>query len=256
MLIGSQTAQFAIVQGGLDPELRAQCAQQLAAMDFPGYAVGGVSVGEPPATRGYPPSVFALLPRLLERAGCSEKGTITGFYNVLVEGDDIEEPISDAARGVLDGHVWLDRSLASRQQYPAVSILDSVSRLAPHITDPDQAAAAGRLKALLAAYAEAADLISIGAYVKGTDPEVDLAIEMRPRITAFLKQRPEEHSSFEETRAGLIGLAEEAEKRQAAQRRPGGPANSSPLGALARSAANSAYAGRREPRRQPGGSAR
>jgi len=174
----------------------------------------GLSAGEPPATRGYPPSVFALLPRLLERAGCSAHGTITGFYNVLVEGDDIEEPISDAARGVLDGHVWLDRRLAARQQYPAVSVLESVSRLSNEVTDAEHAAAAARVKTLLAAYADAEDLISIGAYVKGTDPEVDLAIEMRPRIIAFLKQPPHERTTFEEAREGVVGLAVETERRQ------------------------------------------
>lgn len=183
----------------------------------------GLSAGEPPATRGYPPSVFALLPRLLERAGCSSQGTITGFYNVLVEGDDLEEPISDAARGVLDGHLWLDRRLAARQHYPAISVLESVSQLSEEVTDAEHSAAAGRVKALLAAYTSAEDLISIGAYVKGTDPEVDLAIEMRPRIEAFLRQRPAERASFEAAREGVISLAVQAAQAAAANRRPGNP---------------------------------
>ena len=172
----------------------------------------GLSAGEPPATRGYPPSVFALLPTLLERAGCAEHGTITGFYNVLVEGDDIDEPVSDAARSVLDGHIWLDRSLASRRHYPAVGVLASVSRLSPAVTSAEHRKAADRIARLLAAHTEADDLISIGAYVKGSDPEVDVAIEMRDSINAFLRQARDERAEMGGTVKDLIDLAERADR--------------------------------------------
>jgi flagellum-specific ATP synthase len=167
----------------------------------------GLSAGEPPATRGYPPSVFALLPQLVERAGCSTRGAITGFYNVLVEGDDLDEPVSDAARGVLDGHVRLDRKLAARQHYPAISVLESVSRLMVDVAGPEHRQAAAALLSLLAALREAEDLVAIGAYVKGSDPQVDLALEMRPAIDGFLRQGVEEHSTFEATLRALMDLA-------------------------------------------------
>jgi flagellum-specific ATP synthase len=148
----------------------------------------GLSAGEPPATRGYPPSVFALLPRLLERAGTDAHGSITGLYTVLVEGDDMNEPIGDAARSILDGHVVLSRRLASAGHYPCIDILESVSRVAPAITTRDQLAAATELRRLLAAERDARDLVDIGAYVAGSNPTVDRALALSPAITAFLRQ--------------------------------------------------------------------
>jgi len=148
----------------------------------------GLSAGEPPATRGYPPSVFALLPRLLERAGTGEVGSITGLYTVLVEGDDMNEPIGDTARSILDGHVVLSRKLAAGGHYPAIDVLDSVSRVATAVTTPEQRDAATQLRRLLAAHREAQDLIEIGAYVPGTNPLVDQAIALREVTQMFLRQ--------------------------------------------------------------------
>ena len=155
----------------------------------------GLAAGEPPTTRAYPPSVFALLPGLLERAGTAERGSITGIYTVLVDGDDMNEPISDAARSILDGHIVLSRRLAHASHYPAIDVLSSVSRVAPAVTTAEQRASAGELRGLLAAHAEARDLIEIGAYVSGTNPTVDRAVALRPRIDGFLRQGVEEKSS-------------------------------------------------------------
>ena len=148
----------------------------------------GLAIGEPPATRGYTPSVFTLLPKLLERSGTSEHGTITGFYTILVEGDDLDEPVSDTVRGILDGHIVLSRRLAQRYHYPAVDVLQSVSRLAVQVTGPNLQRAAGRLRRLLAVYAEAEDLINVGAYVRGSNPEIDEAVDKMPAINEFLHQ--------------------------------------------------------------------
>jgi flagellum-specific ATP synthase len=167
----------------------------------------GLSAGEPPATKGYPPSVFALLPRLLERAGRSGKGTITGFYTVLVEGDDVNEPIADAARSILDGHVWLSRDLAVRGHYPSIDPLQSVSRLLNDVAPREQVEAATRLRSLLAAYREAEDLINVGAYVKGSNPEIDLAVRCRSAIQKFLRQGISETTTLEATRSSLLDLA-------------------------------------------------
>jgi flagellum-specific ATP synthase len=152
----------------------------------------GLSAGEPPATRGYPPSVFALLPRLLERAGAGENGTITALYTVLVDGDDMNEPIGDAARSILDGHIVLDRKLATAGHYPCIDVLSSVSRVAGLITAPEQGAIAGELRRLLAAHRDAKELIDIGAYVPGSDPAVDRARELAVPIESFLRQRPDQ----------------------------------------------------------------
>lgn len=152
----------------------------------------GLSAGEPPATRGYPPSVFALLPRLLERAGTDERGSITGLYTVLVEGDDMNEPVGDAARSILDGHIVLSRKLASAGHYPCIEVLDSVSRVAGQVTSAVQAGAATELRRLLAAEREARDLVDIGAYVAGSNPTVDRALALRDGIRTFLCQRSEE----------------------------------------------------------------
>ena len=149
----------------------------------------GLSAGEPPATRGYPPSVFALLPRLLERAGAAEHGSITGLYTVLVDGDDLNEPIADSARSILDGHIVLDRRLATAGHYPAIDVLDSISRVTSAITTAAQRADAVELRRLLAALREAQELIEIGAYVPGTNPDVDRAREIAPQMNAFLRQR-------------------------------------------------------------------
>ncbi len=154
----------------------------------------GLSAGEVPATRGYPPSVFGLLPKLLERAGADEHGSITGIYTVLVEGDDMNDPVGDTARSILDGHVTLSRSLATAGHFPTVDVLDSVSRVAPAITTPDQAALSRELRRIMAAYRDARDLVEIGAYRSGANPHVDRAIELRDPIEEFLCQRMDDPS--------------------------------------------------------------
>jgi flagellum-specific ATP synthase len=148
----------------------------------------GLAAGEPPATRGYPPSVFALLPRLLERAGAAERGSITGLYTVLVEADDMNDPVGDAVRSILDGHVVLSRRLAAAGHFPTVDVLESVSRVAPAITTAEQRRAATELRRLLAAHRDAKDLVEIGAYVAGTNPLVDRALARLPEIDGFLTQ--------------------------------------------------------------------
>jgi flagellum-specific ATP synthase len=173
----------------------------------------GLAIGEPPATRGYTPSVFAQLPRLLERAGTSDRGSITGLYTVLVDGDDMNEPIADAVRSILDGHVVLTRSLAHAGHYPAIDVLQSVSRLIGEIVTPEVRDAGTRLRTALAAYREKEDLIAIGAYQPGTDPVLDSAIGLRPRIDGFLRQRVDEPCSVEDADAQLIALADELGRR-------------------------------------------
>jgi flagellum-specific ATP synthase len=167
----------------------------------------GLAIGEPPATRGYTPSVFAQLPRLLERAGTSSSGSITGLYTVLVDGDDMNEPIADAVRSILDGHVVLTRSLAHTGHYPAIDVLQSVSRLIGEIVTPEVREAGQRLRAALAAYREKEDLISIGAYQRGTDPVLDSAVALRSQINAFLRQAVDERSTVDGADAQLIALA-------------------------------------------------
>ncbi len=159
----------------------------------------GLAIGEPPASKGYTPSVFALLPRLLERAGTNERGTITGYYTVLVEGDDFNEPICDAARSILDGHIILSRHLAARNHYPAIDVLNSVSRVMPAVTQPAHRAAAAEVRKLLATYERARDLINIGAYVSGSDPEIDAAITALPSLMNLLQQKTNEFTPFEMT---------------------------------------------------------
>ncbi len=170
----------------------------------------GLAIGEPPTTKGYTPSVFALLPKLMERAGTSERGTITGLYTVLVEGDDFNEPISDAARGILDGHIVLSRKLASRGHYPAIDILESISRIMSDIVTPTHLQAAQRIKEWWARYQEAEDLINVGAYKAGQNPELDLAVQKKPLIEQFLRQQINESYSFEETLHTLVQLAQNA----------------------------------------------
>jgi flagellum-specific ATP synthase len=171
----------------------------------------GLAAGEPPTTKGYPPSVFGLLPQLLERSGRTEQGSITGLYTVLVEGDDINEPISDATRGILDGHVWLSRDLANRGHYPAVSVLDSISRVMPDVVDDKQREAARTVRRVLAVWADIEDLVNIGAYAAGSNVEFDVAVRMKPRIDAFLQQGMREGVTLEASRGALVSLAEEIE---------------------------------------------
>ncbi|AEG59515.1 flagellar protein export ATPase FliI [Desulforamulus ruminis] len=166
----------------------------------------GLAVGEPPATKGYTPSVFALLPKLLERSGMGRRGSVTAFYTVLVDGDDLNEPIADAVRGILDGHIVLSRSLASRNHYPSIDILQSVSRLMPDIASEEHKSQAGAIKDLLATYLQSEDLINIGAYVKGSNAKIDLAMLKYEEIVNFLKQSPTEHSGYEETLNALASL--------------------------------------------------
>ena len=166
----------------------------------------GLAAGEPPATKGYTPSVFNLLPQLLERSGRTESGSITGFYAVLVEGDDFSEPVSDAVRSVTDGHIWLSRELATRGHYPAVDVLASISRIMIDVTDDEHLRAARGLQRLMAHYAEIEDLVSIGAYQKGANSDCDIAIDAMPQIRSFLAQGITEQSSFGDTKRLLAGL--------------------------------------------------
>ena len=170
----------------------------------------GLATGEPPATRGYTPSVFALMPKFLERAGANKYGTITGLYTVLVEGDDMNEPIADTARSILDGHIVLSRALAHKNHYPAIDILASISRVMNNIVDEEQKNAAGKIRNLLAQYRKNEDLINIGAYIKGSDPMTDKAIELIDKINDYLKQRTTEKTDFEMSKEELIKLAKEA----------------------------------------------
>jgi flagellum-specific ATP synthase len=159
----------------------------------------GMAAGEPPVSRGFPPSVYTILPKLLERSGMSDKGSITGLYTVLVEGDDMNEPISDTVRGILDGHIVLSRAIANSNHYPPIDVLGSVSRVMPDIVTADHLAAFGALKNMIAVYREAEDLINIGAYRAGANPEIDRAIALHAPIQAFLKQKQTESLSFEDT---------------------------------------------------------
>lgn len=159
----------------------------------------GLSIGEPPASKGYTPSVFAQLPKLLERAGRSDKGSITGYFTVLVEGDDFNEPISDAVRGILDGHIILSRALAARNHYPSIDVLNSVSRVMPAVTDSEHVVKAAWIRKNMAVYEKARDLVNIGAYVSGSDPEIDSALQVMPDINAFLQQGKDEVTEYEAT---------------------------------------------------------
>ncbi len=173
----------------------------------------GLAVGEPPTTRGYPPSVFASLPRLLERAGNGARGGITGIYTVLVEGDDLNEPVADHVRSVLDGHIVLSRRLATAAHFPAIEVLESASRVRDVVVDREHQRAANRLQSLLAAHREKEDLIAVGAYQMGSNPEVDEAIRLRDPIRDFLRQEPEDRAGYRETREALLTLANRAPQR-------------------------------------------
>ena len=159
----------------------------------------GLAIGEPPVTKGYTPSVFAVLPKLLERSGTSKKGSITGLYTVLVDGDDMNNPIADAVRGILDGHIVLSRKLANKNHYPAIDILSSISRIMPNISSKEHVLNANRIKEVLAEYKEAEDLINIGAYAKGSNSRIDYAIEKIDAINKLLKQDTNEKFSYDET---------------------------------------------------------
>ncbi|AFM14660.1 FliI/YscN family ATPase [Turneriella parva] len=163
----------------------------------------GLSRGEPPTTRGYPPSVFSLIPGLMERAGTSDKGSITGIYSVLVEGDDMNEPIADTARGVLDGHITLSRRLNTQNQYPAIDIADSISRTMVNVVDKEHLKNAQDFREIYTAYKENEETINLGAYARGADPVIDNAILLREPMRRFLRQTPEEQIPFEETRRQL-----------------------------------------------------
>jgi flagellum-specific ATP synthase len=172
-----------------------------------------LAAGEPPATKGYPPSVFAALPRLLERAGTgSGLGVITALYTVLVEGDDLSDPIADSVRSILDGHIVLSRSLAERGHFPAIDVLASISRLAPEIAPEPTLKAAGAVRDMMSAYREAKDLIQVGAYAAGSDPRVDTAIAALPQIDSFLQQRVSDATRIEESRTRLAMLAQLRER--------------------------------------------
>ncbi len=166
----------------------------------------GLAIGEPPATRGFTPSVFSQLPKLLERCGTSNCGTITGFYTILVEGDDMDEPVSDAVRGILDGHIVLNRRLAERYHYPAIDVLASLSRLGIKVTSTEEQDAAGYFRRLLAVYTEAEDLINVGAYAQGSNPQIDEALSKIEEINEFLRQRIDEKAEIEDTLGRLSKL--------------------------------------------------
>jgi flagellum-specific ATP synthase len=171
----------------------------------------GLAAGEPPATRGYPPSMFALLPRLVERAGQTVKGSITAFYTVLVEGDDENEPVADTMRGLLDGHVWLSRKLAGRGHYPAIDVMRSISRVMKDVTTPQHQAAALMIRKLLSAHAESEDLLSIGAYRRGSNRTLDVAVEMRDSIDALLRQSMDGALPYEKIVELLTHLANQCQ---------------------------------------------
>lgn len=166
----------------------------------------GLASGEPPVTRGYPPSVYAEMPKLLERAGRDNKGSITGLYTVLVDGDDFNEPITDTARSILDGHIMLNRKLAHKNHYPAIDVLQSISRCMGAIAQKDQKKAAGRIKNVMATYADSEDLINIGAYKKGSNPAIDEAISYIGKVNQFLLQERDEKFTFEETKQMMESL--------------------------------------------------
>jgi len=177
----------------------------------------GLAAGEPPTTRGFPPSVFGLLPKLVERAGRSPQGSITAFYSVLVEADDPNEPISDCVRGLLDGHTWLGRSLATRGHWPAVDVLESLSRLMPEGTSEEHRRAAAGLRELLAAYRDHEDLISVGAYRRGANRLVDASIDLRDEMNRYLRQPVEQPSTLEEARSGLLRLYQQYQQRMSGE---------------------------------------
>ncbi|MCL4842684.1 MAG: FliI/YscN family ATPase [Bryobacteraceae bacterium] len=170
----------------------------------------GLAGGEPPSQKGYTPSVFQMLPRIFERAGRFQRGSITGFFTVLVEGDDMNEPIADAVRGILDGHIVLSRALGQRGHYPAIDVLQSVSRLATRVSSRDQVASASKVRALLAELEASEDLVRIGAYAAGANPKLDVALRLREQVESFLRQGAHEHTPFSDTIDRLQSIAHAA----------------------------------------------
>jgi FliI/YscN family ATPase len=170
----------------------------------------GLAAGEPPSQKGYTPSVFNLLPKIFERAGRFRKGSITGFFTVLVEGDDFNEPICDAVRAILDGHIILSRQLGAAGHFPAIDVLESVSRLAPRLSSQEQREAAAKIREAMATHRRSEDLINLGAYASGANPKLDAAIRLRPRLLDFLRQDSTEHTGFEETLSQLRELSKMA----------------------------------------------
>jgi flagellum-specific ATP synthase len=168
----------------------------------------GLAAGEPPSQKGYTPSVFNLLPKIFERAGSFQSGSITGIFTVLVEGDDFNEPISDAVRGILDGHIILSRQLAARGHYPAIDVLQSISRLATRVSGKDQREAARKLREAMATFQSAEDLIRLGAYANGSNPKLDAAIAVQDHLNQFLRQEPDEQINVQETLSQLTQLAQ------------------------------------------------
>jgi flagellum-specific ATP synthase len=182
----------------------------------------GLSLGEPPASKGYTPSVFAMLPRLLERAGTGAgKGSITGIYTVLVEGDDMDDPVADSARSILDGHIVLSRRIAARNHFPAIDVLASASRVMRAVTDEHHQVWAGQMREWMALYAQAEDLINIGAYSKGASPKIDQAIAVHERIEAFLRQGIDEGSTFSETQVLMHAISRAGESAMPQQQGQG-----------------------------------
>lgn len=167
----------------------------------------GLAAGEPPSQKGYTPSVFAILPKMFERAGNFRRGSITGFFTVLVEGDDLNEPITDAARGILDGHIVLSRHLGAAGHYPAIDVLSSISRVASHVAPPEHLKAAAKVREAMATYQQSEDLISLGAYAAGTNPKLDASIRSREKILNFLRQRPEQSNPLPATVAAMTEIA-------------------------------------------------
>jgi flagellum-specific ATP synthase len=190
----------------------------------------GLSLGEPPASKGYTPSVFSTIPKLLERAGMSvHKGSITGLYTVLVEGDDMDDPIADSVRSILDGHIVLSRKIAQKNHFPAIDVLQSTSRVMRSVIDNNHLSWASQVRSWIAAYAQAEDLINIGAYVRGSNPKVDQAIYVNERINEFLKQGIDESASMNDTLALLHSIVRHAEAflmNQQAQSSSKGPSSS------------------------------
>lgn len=172
----------------------------------------GLVAGEPPATKGYTPSVFNLLPELLERSGRTQVGSITGFYTVLVEGDDMTDPIADAVRSITDGHIWLSRALANRGQYPAIDVLESISRIMIDIVDAPHRQGAQELQRMMAVYRDIEDLVNIGAYAAGGNPQYDLAIKVQPLIREFLRQNIEDKCTFLQAKIAVTDLARQIQK--------------------------------------------
>ena len=166
----------------------------------------GLSIGEPPTMKGYPPSIFSWLQKALERAGNSEKGSITAFYTVLMEGDDINDPIVDTVRGITDGHIFLSRKVAEANHYPAIDVLGSISRLMSAIATPEHKEAAAKMRKIMAMHRENKDLIDVGMYQPGSNPKLDTAIEMMPQVNAFLQQRTSDSVTMENTINTLVNM--------------------------------------------------